>query len=200
MAEMLTQHGIRAFVLRYRLLPKHDLNDALEDFASALAYVRKNFRGPVAAVGFSAGGHLVASSQLAHNSSVSGGSFRRLLDAQVLVYPCIDGIDWAHEEWCGFCDWDRCYPVAKNSLLAGREALMGGPGFAAPPTFLVASTADEASPPKDHSDVYARALRKRSIDCTYLRRDFGAHGFGLDGGWAPRCLKWLRGYNFGMDA
>lgn len=191
-ASWLASCGFRAFVLRYRHLPSHNLRDALKDLEDAAWLVRRTYGGPVAAMGFSAGGHLVASLGL-QTKSVKGG--RRPLDAQVLVYPCIDGSDWTHSEWCGFFDWDRCYPAAA-CLVAGRKALMGGRGFAAPPTLMVASTADEASPPKEHTDIYARALRQKKVPFTYLRRNFGAHGFGLAGGWTGRCAEWLKKKGF----
>ena len=44
---------------------------------------------------------------------------------------------------------------------------------------------------------YARALKERGIPCKYLRRDFGDHGFGLEGGWTEACVKWLRAGGFG---
>jgi len=192
-ADRLALHGIRAFVLRYRLLPAHTFADMLEDLACAVDHVRRTHGGPVAAMGFSAGGHLVASLAL---RAASAPGLPRPLDAQVLVYPCIDGIDWTKPEDCGFFDFDGCFPAAQ-SLLEGRQALLGGPGFAAPPSFLVASTADEASPPKEHTDPYARALRKKGVLYTYMRRDFGAHGFGVEGGWMDKCVPWLQARGFG---
>jgi len=199
-AELLASHGIRAYVLRYRLLPKYDLQDMLDDLEAATALVRSTHGGPVAAMGFSAGGHLVASLSIQRQSKTKSRTAKQALDAQVLVYPCIDASDWAHEEWCGFSNWKECYPVAKETMLVGREALCGGDGFAAPPTLMVASTADEASPPKEHTDRYAKALRRHAIPYTYLRRDFGAHGFGLSGGWTKRCISWLQNRGFGSTA
>merc|ERR550532_2296919 len=93
-------------------------------------------------MGFSAGGHLVAS--LALKNQGQSRSASRQLDAQVLVYPCIDGSDWVDPESCGFFNFEQSFSRAE-SLVAGRKALLGGAGFAAPPTFLVASTVDEAS-------------------------------------------------------
>ncbi|CAK9075241.1 unnamed protein product [Durusdinium trenchii] len=87
-----------------------------------------------------------------------------------------------------------------QSLQSTRRALLGGRGFAAPPTFLVSSTKDRASPPKQHTDLYAAALRKKRIHCTYLRRNFGPHGFGMSGGWTQECLAWLHQQGFGPDA
>lgn len=195
--ECLAAHGIRAVVLRYRLLPRYYLKDALEDLRSAVDVVRKMHGGPVAAMGFSAGGHLVASLALeSKNSKKIDKSGRKTFDAQVLVYPCIDSSDWGDEDCCGFVDFDSCFPVAR-SLLARRESLLGGPGFAAPPTFMVASTKDEASPPKHHTDRYASALRKQSVPFAYLKRDYGPHGFGLAGGWMESCAEWLEARGFG---
>eukprot|EP00435_Cladocopium_sp_Y103_P063114 s390_g24.t1 len=85
-----------------------------------------------------------------------------------------------------------------KSLQSTRRALLGGPGFAAPPSFLVSSTKDEASPPKEHTDLYARALQKKRVKhCTYLRRNFGPHGFGMSGGWTDKCVAWLHARGFG---
>ena len=77
------------------------------------------------------------------------------------------------------------------------QALLGGPGFSAPPTFLVASTVDNCCAPREHTDPYARACRERRVPLKYLRRDFGDHGFGLEGGWVDSCVKWLRASGFG---
>ena len=55
----LSQHGIGAVVLRHRLLPRYDLDDSLDDLETAARVVQKERAGPVAALGFSAGGHLI---------------------------------------------------------------------------------------------------------------------------------------------
>merc|ERR1712039_990325 len=169
------------------------LEESLDDLLEAIKIVKRLHGGPVAAMGFSAGGHLVA----CHSLKQAATSIR--IDSQVLMYPCIDGLDWGDKENCAFSNFDHTFPNPKaQSLLFGREALLGGPGFCAVPTFLVASTADQTAPPKNHSDVYARALRANHIQCKYLRRDYGAHGFGLAGGWAEKCVKWLQEQGLGL--
>lgn len=200
-AEWLAQHGIRAFVLRYRLLPAHSFEDMLSDLSAAIPLARHAAHGgPVAAIGFSAGGHLVAAFNCqAHPCSTKKEQRRPVLDAQVLVYPCIDSSDWADPDSCGFFDFEKSFPAAQ-SLHACREAMLGGPGFWAPPSLLVASTADEASPPKEHTDRYARALKSSNIPCKYLKRDFGPHGFGLEGGWTGAAVAWLRSQGFGVPS
>ena len=83
------------------------------------------------------------------------------------------------------------------SLLARRGALLGGDGFGAPPSFIVASTADTCTLPKEHTDIYVAALKARAIRHVYVRRNFGEHGFALNGGWSDRAIKWLRSEGFG---
>lgn len=197
-AQLFAHEGIRTLVLNYRLLPKHGLSDMVQDLRAAIKSIRSKYTGPVAALGFSAGGHLIASYTV-HEDTPR----RKLetLDAQVLVYPCIDGKDWADEENCDFSrfNYDLCCSTA-HSLLSTREALLGGKGFDAPPTFLVASTADEATPPKEHANKYVRALRKKGIVHAYMCQDFGLHGFGVDEGWTGPCMAWLKDRGFGKSS
>lgn len=193
-AAWLAQLGIHAVVLRYRLLPNHTLKDALDDLEAAVALVRQKRGGPVGAIGFSAGGHLVAS--VALRLAKRKRPKQQPLDAQVLIYPCIDGEGWLEPDQAGFFNYEACYEKAPD-LLAERKALLGGRGFKAPPTFLVGSTEDNVCVPKEHSDIYAAALKKRRIAHRYLRGNFGEHGFGLSGVWTEKCGKWLRKFGFG---
>ncbi|CAE7462798.1 axeA1 [Symbiodinium natans] len=195
-AAWLARHGIQALVLRYRLLPRHSLEDALADLEAAVALVRRHKDGPVAAVGFSAGGHLVASLnlRLAKKDRSSGGP----LDAQVLVYPCIDGSGWGKPGNAGF--WDPACHKNADALLEGQQALVGGRGFAAPPSFIVGSTGDAVCPAKVHTDPYVEALRKRGITHEYIRGNLGEHGFGLDPCWSSAALHWLQKRGFGKKS
>eukprot|EP00933_Yihiella_yeosuensis_P030577 TRINITY_DN24206_c0_g1_i1.p1 TRINITY_DN24206_c0_g1~~TRINITY_DN24206_c0_g1_i1.p1 ORF type:complete len:377 (-),score=61.86 TRINITY_DN24206_c0_g1_i1:52-1182(-) len=193
-AAWLARNGIQALVLRYRLLPRHSFKEALSDLEEAIGNVRRWRNGPVAAIGFSAGGHLVASaSRLLAKKGRSGSG---PLDAQVLIYPAIDGEDWLDPEKSGF--WDEACQSKAASLLEGQKALLGGAGFAAPPTFIVGSTGDAVCPPKAHSDPYVAELKKRKVLHTYLRGNFGEHGFGLVRSWTDRCLPWLQERGFGI--
>eukprot|EP00435_Cladocopium_sp_Y103_P037003 s2021_g9.t1 len=186
-ASWLARHGIQTLVLRYRLLPHYDHQDALSDLEAAVQLVRKHKDGPVAAIGFSAGGHLVASLSLRLKKTP--------LDAQVLVYPAIDGSDWAKPGSAGF--WDPACNKNTDKLLEGQQALLGGRGFAAPPSFIVGSTGDAVCPAKAHTDPYVAALRKRGIAHEYVRGNLGEHGFGLDKCWSNACAAWLQQRGFG---
>eukprot|EP00930_Biecheleria_cincta_P090974 TRINITY_DN80456_c0_g1_i1.p1 TRINITY_DN80456_c0_g1~~TRINITY_DN80456_c0_g1_i1.p1 ORF type:complete len:415 (-),score=46.71 TRINITY_DN80456_c0_g1_i1:138-1382(-) len=192
----LAHHSIHAVVLRYRLLPKYKLEDAIDDLCRAVDHIRRTRAGPVVALGFSAGGHLIASSALRATSEL-GKPVSMMLDGQVLVYAGINGSDWLDPELCGFFDRDRCL-LAAPSLVAWQPSLLGGPGFTAPPSFLVYSIYDSTCPPESHGDRYADALQYAGVPCTYLRDDYGEHGFGIDGGWTDDCVLWLQ--NLGLGA
>ncbi|CAJ1432352.1 unnamed protein product [Effrenium voratum] len=116
-AEYFAQQGFRAYVLRYRLLPEFTLQDMMCDLGAAANLLRS--KGPVCAMGFSAGGHLVASL-----------GTQRPLDAQVLVYPCIDGSDWAEEDNCGFWgeDFEQCLAQRPLVVALNAEESCCGPG------------------------------------------------------------------------
>jgi acetyl esterase/lipase len=179
--DWLASHGLAAGVLRYRLLPAFGLEDALDDLEDAINLVRALRRGPVVAIGFSAGGHLVASLGARCEERCPGGP--QLLDGQVLVYPGIDGRSWDPERTDEVCFYNHDtweWPERVSSLLHRQEALLGGEGFAAPPTFLVTSTADGCIP-RSEVQPYVEALRRADVPHVHLRKNFGDHGFGLNG-------------------
>ena len=189
----LASQGIGAVVLRYRLLPDYALDDCLDDLEAAAHKVRSMRSGPVAALGFSAGGHLIASLGL----RAARRGQRQPLDAQVLVYPGIDGKDW-ETEYNGFFNKGKWQiPKRAATLHTGQEDLLGGAGFAAPPTCLVGSTDDTCTPNEQHTDIYHAALERLEIPNLYLRDSFGEHGFELKGGWTPGAAKWLASRGFG---
>jgi len=196
-ADFFNRHGINALVLRYRLLPNYSPQDAIDDLTAAVKFVRRCCKGPVAALGFSAGGHLVASHALHRGSETKkSNDLRTDVDAQILIYPGIDPKDWKHPDKCGFYDYDKCFAHVPALLKNGSE-LLGGRGFSAPPTFIVSSTKDEVCPANKHGDPYVKALRRRRIPYVYMRGNFGGHGFGLGRGWTDSCIAWLHKRGFG---
>lgn len=194
--EWLGNAGIVSLVLRYRLLPAHGLEEALDDLEAAAHAVRQRRPGPVAAIGFSAGGHLVAT--LGARAAAKGCC--QPLDAAVMAYPTIHPKAWADVESAGFSRAARAdgkLPKRAASLQAWKDNLIGDGAFGAPPTLLVASTGDTECPPREHTDPYASLLRKEGIPYVYIRRNMGNHGFVLDGDWTGKCIKWLRRQGFG---
>lgn len=176
--------GVRAYVLRYRLLPKHCLHEMQTDLSAAVATARRECGGgPVVALGFSAGGHLVAST-----SSLEGHGRP---DAQVLVYPCTEPRPWLVHEEAGF--WRaRVESEQVRSLVAGHERLKAGADFVPPPpSFVVASTADSVCPPETETCPYVEAARGAGVEVCYMKGDYGEHGFGLKRVWTRPLAAWL---------
>ncbi|CAK0871709.1 unnamed protein product, partial [Prorocentrum cordatum] len=124
------------------------------------------------------------------------GAAGRALEVPVLVYPGLDARDWQRESTCGWYNVDACMAGARP-LLHRQGALLGGDGFAAPPTLLVASRYDETCPPETNSDLYAKALAAAGVPHRYLLDDYGRHGFALDGGWTDACIDWLASAGIG---
>ena len=187
-------HGVPSFVLRYRLLPAAGLDEMLADLGGAVREARRRANGgPVVAVGFSAGGHLIASSVALHGEERP--------DAFVLVYPCVAGSEgWLTESSAGFFRAE-VKSAQVRSLAARREQLCPGAAFVPPPpVFVVASTADTVCPPAEETDAYVRAARDAGTRVEYLRGDYGEHGFGLRRSWAVPCQRWLAEQGLGAAA
>ena len=206
--------GIPAYVLRYRLLPCHGLDEILADFENAVRVARANANGgPVVAFGFSAGGYVCASGSAAcggapsnagasASGSTSGSAFGEGdgPDALGLIYPCTLPDGWLLDDECGF-QTAECDSPQVQSLVKGRERLRAGAAFVKPPPcFVVASTADEVCPPEHDTDPYVAAAREAGVAVEYLLDDYGDHGFGLKRFWAAPCEMWLRNLGLGEPA
>lgn len=190
--------GIPAFVLKYRLLPDAGLEESLADVRAGVREARLHApSGPLVIMGFSAGGHLVASASARSSAWWHG----QRPDAQVLVYPCIDGHEWLDEEKAGFGPNISIDTPQVRSLVKKQSLIVPGPKFVPPPpTFMVGSTADPECSPDGHSDLYAKGTIEANIPLVYMRDDFGGHGFGLKEFWATACLRWLQSRHFGRQS
>merc|ERR1712226_884320 len=139
-------------------------------------------------MGFSAGAHLIASLPVVDQTATTEDF---LLDGQVLIYPSLDGSDWLEWKTCGWFDKQACSKSA-SSLVKHQDAMHGGDGFKAVPTFLVSSIEDTTCPPETNGDVYERALTAAKVPCVHIRRPLGDHGFGLEGEWTIECVNWIK--------
>ena len=187
-AHRLAAAGITAFVLRYRL-PREgwaQASDApLQDAQRAIRLIRAGAATyaidpkRVAAMGFSAGGHVMASLATRHQAQVypatdAADRVDARPDLSALLYPVID--------------------MARPLAHAGsREALLGPDATAAaeaayspqrhvgattPPTFL-AHAADDPGVPVDNSLNYLAALRAAKVRAEAHIFEEGGHGFGI---------------------
>ncbi|PZQ59983.1 MAG: alpha/beta hydrolase [Phenylobacterium zucineum] len=186
-ARRLADAGVTCFVLRYRL-PREGWTSrdvARQDAQRAMRLIRSKAAeyavdpARVAAMGFSAGGHVAASLATGFDKAVyapvdAADRLSARPDLSALIYPVIE--------------MSRPYAHAGS-----REALLGkdpAPELEAayspqrhvtaqtPPTFLV-HAADDASVPLDNSIAYLAALRAAKVPAEIHVFEEGGHGFGI---------------------
>lgn len=201
-AAFLAASGVRAHWLDYPVAPAR-YPAALHEVLLAVADVRAGRRGgspvdgPVAVLGFSAGGHLAGTAATATDAerraaAALGGldpAEVRRPDAAVLCYPVVSMVDHPH--------------------LGSRLNLLGDPGDAAaralsvearvdaatPPTFLW-HTAEDPSVGVEHALAAAGALHRHDVPVELHVYPHGRHGLNLAvgetaGEWAFAAVRWL---------
>jgi acetyl esterase/lipase len=204
-ANYLNSLGITTFVLKYRLAPRYRHPIELGDAQRAIRLVRARARefgiqpGRVGMMGFSAGGHLAATT----------GTHFDAGDPQAA-----DPVD---REGCRPDFLILGYPVisftAPYTHQGSKTALLGNnpdPKVAedlsnelrvtpqTPPSFLLTTTADTGVP-AENSIAFYLALKKAGVPCELHVFETGPHGIGLDlqdpilGAWPGLLANWLRG-------
>ena len=206
----LNQHGVTAFVLKYRLGSNGYHHPAmLEDAARAVRWVRAHVKDyqvdpqRVGIMGSSAGGHL-ASTLLTHFDSGNPGSTDPIEqqssrpDIGILCYAVISLGEFAHQG-------------SKNNLLGPNPSpelvrslsneLQVTPQT--PPCFIWTTFEDNVVP-MENSLLFAEALRKNHVPFDLHIYQHGGHGMGLSDNapfahphpWANDCLFWLKAQKF----
>lgn len=206
--------GYNVFTLRYSVEPDRYPTSLLQ-LAALIAHIRENAAqyhvqpDAIAVCGFSAGGHLAASSGILWGESVIAktlGIENRMArpDAMILSYPVITSGEYAHRgsfecllgERAGDADW-----LARLSL----ERRVDG---TTPPAFIWHTFADELVP-VENSLLLASALRRAGVPFELHIFPDGIHGLSLaneitqsDGRddqivpaaaqWMGLCLVWLK--------
>lgn len=192
-ARWLNQHGIAAFVLRYRLGPTYPTSVSLLDAQRAIRVVRSRAaefaisQDRIGMLGFSAGGHLA----LAAATRSDGG------DAVAL-----DPVERYGSEL------NFVVPVyaVSNGAKRGRKADEYTPtdewvSAATPPCFLVHTHEDSIVPATQATLFYDALLRQGVAAELHIFND-GEHGVGLAPGdpdvahWPKLLLGWLRRRGF----
>jgi acetyl esterase/lipase len=189
----LNAQGITAFLLQYRHGPRYLHPAALEDAKRAMTIVRSRADTwhvdpkRIGMLGFSAGGHLAAS------TAIYAGEAREKPDFLVLIYPMISLIrPNAHRGTLANLLGDQ-------PTMADREALSLDLHVDrhTPPSFLVHTTADR-SVSSENSVLFYLALRRNEVPAELHVYEFGKHGRGLGNPklayatWPDLCLRWLR--------
>lgn len=192
-AKWLNDNGIAGVVLKYRVPKRHQgfpmHHHALQDAQRAMGIVRQKSAEwnidpkRIGAIGFSAGGHLVAS--LTNNYKER--SYPRVdaaddvscrPDFAVLIYPAYltDPIDS-----------DQLDKVQKVEQISRATT---------PPTFIAVAQADKFA---RGAAIYYLALRQARVPGELHIYDGGGHGNGLRAAplseFAPTCIRWLAAFD-----
>lgn len=175
-----TARGFAAFVLEYSVAPAV-FPTALREASMAMAYIRKNAEefgidpGKVAAMGFSAGGHLCGTLGMLYDSpdvaDIAGAESIRP-DALGLCYPV--AVSWGRTHKGSFQNLTGSDDPAvwqKYSLdTLVREDM--------PPVFLW-TTRDDQTVPCRNSLVLAQALEEKGVEFVLHVYRQGRHGLGV---------------------
>ena len=207
-AEWFAEHGVTAYVLKYRLGSAGYRHPAmLHDAARALRTLRARARAEgldparIGIIGSSAGGHL-ASTLLTHFDAGAPGSDDPIEressrpDLGILCYPVITMGEFTHrgskERLLGENPPDDLVRLLSNELQVTPRT---------PPTFIW-HTAEDGAVPVENALLFASALRKAGVPFALHVYEKGAHGLGLPSAgkgapaWDEACLFWLTGRGF----
>jgi acetyl esterase/lipase len=203
-AQWLGGLGVSAFVLQYRVGPRYRHPAPLQDAQRALRLVRWRARdlgvdpARVGILGFSAGGHLAATT--ATHFDDGGAEAADPIDRMgsrpdfvVLGYPVISlTAAFTHRGSLQHLLGETPDPRLAADL-SGERAV----GARTPPTFVF-HTADDAAVPVENSLAFAHALRQAQVPFELHVFPRGRHGVGLAphdavlSQWPKLCAAWLR--------
>ena len=194
----LAENGVTAAVLMYRM-PNHRPEVPLEDAAEAVRYMKEEYAPThgitsVGIMGFSAGGHLAASTAvgaLEHNGDTSHRATLRP-DFAVLFYPVITG-EALHAHKGSF---NYLLGADRTAELTARYSAEKLVSASTPPTFLVCSDDDGGVPPAN-STMFYNALKAHGVPASLHILPSGGHGWGFRDSfrykpqWQSALLDWL---------
>jgi acetyl esterase/lipase len=212
-AEFFAQHGITAYVLKYRLGSngyRHPvmLNDAARALRMVRAFANRDGLDParVGVIGSSAGGHLAATLATHFDSKradgpklEAGDAFDRESsrpDLAILCYPVISFGEFAHagsrRALLGENPPADLVQNLSNELQVTKDT---------PPCFLW-HTVEDKTVPVENSLLFASALRRAGVPFSLHIYENGPHGLGLGRPgreappWAEQLLYWFKERKF----
>lgn len=202
-ARAFNELGVTAFVVKYRTPSDRHMVDKtrgpLQDAQQAIRLVRDRAdqwqidRNRIGVVGFSAGGHLAATTGTQFDQPVlpEWRSANLRPDFLVLIYPVISFTDeLAHKG-----SREQLLGAAPAADLIERYSNELNVTARTPPTFLV-HAADDTTVPVGNSMRFAEALQANHVAVELIVYPAGGHGFGLNNAtthdrWFDRCAQWL---------
>ncbi len=193
--------GFRTFILRYRVSP-HRFPEPQLDALRAMKLIRGNaaawkiFPDNIAAVGFSAGGHLAGSlGTIARSIAADDGDAFDAVDpvpnALVLSYAVITGGDKAHRG-----SVDNLMGESTEATIA-QFSLERHVDAGTPPTYIWATQEDQLVP-VENSILYSLAMKEAGRPCELHLFPHGAHGIQLGAkredipAWPGEAARFLR--------
>ena len=197
-AKWMAENGITTAVLKYRL-PNTTPQVPMEDAAEALRYMREEYRGKesikqLGIMGFSAGGHLAASTAVGCLKANGDTSARAALrpDFAVLFYPVITGNPsqmhkGSYDKLLGSNRTQELTDKWSPELVAGKDA---------PQTLLILSSDDATVPPINSTKFY-NTLKELGVPASITILPSGGHGWGFRDTfkykaiWQETMLQWL---------
>jgi len=200
-ATWFTARGATAFILTYRVGPKARLPIPLLDGARAVRFVRANAKTfgvdatRIGMMGFSAGGHLAATTAVdaTNGDPDAQDPIERVSsrpDFLILVYPWLEGMQVRADGTSSYCDFantrgggPQCRPQDYARFLPVAHITA-----ATPPTFLFHTTTDQLVPVAGTVRFY-EALVKAGVPAELHVFATGPHGVGL-GGRSPALSHW----------
>ena len=215
--EWLAGNGVAAYVLLYRtggwfnftfhtraLFGGHRHPDMIADLQRAITLVRDRYDGPVGAMGFSAGGHLVMSAAEFFGTDFTGLAEGANLrpDFVAPVYPVVSLRD--------SCTHKRSRRGLLGDGRAGNQAMRDSLSLEChvrpdtPPVFLLRCDDDPVVDPRN-ADLLDAALTEKGVPHRTVRYRVGGHGFGADpekfteetARWQAAFLDWIKAIDYG---
>ena len=179
-AEKFNDLGFHAFVLNYRVLP-HRHPAPQQDFVRAMAIIRSHAKewrlGKLAALGFSAGAHLVASGTMLQSHYESPEISREPFapaDAMILCYPVISLTD----DFANIGSGDNLFGADASRETKAALNMQNHITQDTPPAFLW-HTADDDAVNIRNSMVFAENMWACGNSCELHVFPHGPHGRGL---------------------
>lgn len=203
-ARAFNEMGVTAFVVKYRTPSDKHMKDKrvgpLQDAQQAVATVRRDAAkwqidpARVGVMGFSAGGHLAATTGTMFVKPVlpQWRSADVRPDFLMLIYPVITFADEsAHKGSRQMLLGDA--PSAADIQRFSVELAVSGN---TPPTFLI-HAADDTTVAVANSIRFFEALQANKIPAQLMVYPAGGHGYGLNNAttgdrWIERCRQWLQ--------
>jgi acetyl esterase/lipase len=201
-AERLNVLGITAFVLKYRSPDDSTMVDKtigpLQDAQKAIMMVKSHAREwhidttKVGIIGFSAGGHLAASTGTHFNKSFidNPSNINLRPNFMILVYPVISFTDSIGHKGSRIALIGKDPSIKELTYFSNELQVTAN----TPPTFLI-HAGDDATVSVKNSIAFYLALQKNKVPVGMHIFPTGQHGFFFEpahSSWFDYCSKWLQ--------